>query len=124
MPPVRSASAARRAGLGFIHQDLGLVPALDAVDNIALGQRYASRFWLSGRREARDARMLLCWTGGSSLDVTVMYLSLLMFELWFAAVGTQDTRTLGKSLILAALRAHHLEKNRRPTRQTFSLDLD
>ncbi|HUB39969.1 MAG TPA: sugar ABC transporter ATP-binding protein [Streptosporangiaceae bacterium] len=54
-----SAVAAHHAGLRFIHQDLGLVPTLDVVDNLALGQRYQARWWLSARREAAAARELL-----------------------------------------------------------------
>jgi ribose transport system ATP-binding protein len=34
------ASAARAAGWRFVHQDLGLVPALDTVDNLAIGSGY------------------------------------------------------------------------------------
>jgi ribose transport system ATP-binding protein len=54
-----SATAAHHAGLRFIHQDLGLVPSLDVVDNLALGQRYQGRWWLSAHREAAAARALL-----------------------------------------------------------------
>ena len=54
-----SAAAAHHAGLRFIHQDLGLVPTLDVVDNLALGQRYQARWWLSARTEAAAARELL-----------------------------------------------------------------
>ncbi|MGE0309330.1 MAG: ATP-binding cassette domain-containing protein, partial [Acidimicrobiia bacterium] len=36
-----SVSAARRAGLRFVHQDPGLVLDLDAADNFALGRGYA-----------------------------------------------------------------------------------
>lgn len=45
--------AARAAGLRFIHQDLGLINELDAVDNLALGQHYGGGLWLSDRRERR-----------------------------------------------------------------------
>ncbi|MFD2415685.1 sugar ABC transporter ATP-binding protein [Amycolatopsis pigmentata] len=54
-----SPSAAHRAGLRFIHQDLGLVPGLDVVDNLALGTRYGGRWWLRERPEAAAARALL-----------------------------------------------------------------
>ncbi|HWE56660.1 MAG TPA: sugar ABC transporter ATP-binding protein [Acidimicrobiales bacterium] len=54
-----SASAAHHAGLRFIHQDLGLLPTLDVVDNLALGQSYDARWWLSDRRERAAARALL-----------------------------------------------------------------
>jgi ribose transport system ATP-binding protein len=38
-----SAAAADGAGVRFIHQDLGLVPTLSAVDNLALGHGYGSK---------------------------------------------------------------------------------
>ncbi|MBO9524113.1 MAG: sugar ABC transporter ATP-binding protein [Nocardioidaceae bacterium] len=49
----------RERAVAFIHQDLGLVTELSAVDNLALGHRYAGRWWLSGRRERRAAARLL-----------------------------------------------------------------
>jgi ribose transport system ATP-binding protein len=51
-----SASAAHAAGLRFIHQDLAVIDTFDVVDNLALGEHYSSRWWLSGRRERRAAR--------------------------------------------------------------------
>src|SRR4051794_10946935 len=38
--PLGDAQAAFAAGLRFVHQDLGLVPTLGAVDNLALGRGY------------------------------------------------------------------------------------
>ena len=37
------AAAATHSGLRFVHQDLGLVPALGALDNLALGRGYTKR---------------------------------------------------------------------------------
>jgi ribose transport system ATP-binding protein len=54
-----SAAAARAAGMRFIHQDLGLIPTLDLVDNLALGHRYSTRWWVSDRRERAAARSVL-----------------------------------------------------------------
>ncbi len=54
-----SALAAERAGMRFIHQDLGLVPELDVVDNLALGYGYSSNRWVSLGSEAANARRLL-----------------------------------------------------------------
>ncbi|MBN9155781.1 MAG: sugar ABC transporter ATP-binding protein [Microbacterium sp.] len=54
-----SAAAADAHGIRFIHQDLGLVSSLDVTDNLRLGRRYASRWWLSDRKERRIARDLL-----------------------------------------------------------------
>ncbi|GAA3942378.1 sugar ABC transporter ATP-binding protein [Actinomadura viridis] len=58
-PMALGKAAARERSVAFIHQDLGLVAELDAVDNLALGNRYAGRWWLSGRRERRAAARLL-----------------------------------------------------------------
>jgi ribose transport system ATP-binding protein len=50
-----------RAGLRFVHQDLGLVNELDTVDNLALGHGYSSdTTWrIRWSEEARIARQLL-----------------------------------------------------------------
>jgi ribose transport system ATP-binding protein len=58
-----SAGAAAAAGIRFVHQDLALVPELDAVDNLALGSRYDGRWWLSDRRERRATREILAEFG-------------------------------------------------------------
>jgi ribose transport system ATP-binding protein len=52
--------ASALAGLRFVHQDLALVPALDAVDNLALGRGYqrngvGSIRWRRERAQAREA---------------------------------------------------------------------
>ena len=54
-----SPDAAMRAGIRFIHQDLGLVDGLSVGDNLALPRGYRSRWWLSSRQERREARSLL-----------------------------------------------------------------
>ncbi len=46
-------------GLHFVHQDLGLVPTLDTVENLALGEGYRTGFggrikWKEARRDARE----------------------------------------------------------------------
>jgi ribose transport system ATP-binding protein len=61
-----SAQAANAAGMRFIHQDLGLIPALDSVDNLALGHPYGSRWWVSDRQERKRARALF---GEFGLDI-------------------------------------------------------
>ena len=55
------AGAGDHAGLRFVHQDLGLVPTLDALDNLAMGHGYErNRLGLiSWRREARLTRKTL-----------------------------------------------------------------
>ncbi|MGH2937946.1 MAG: sugar ABC transporter ATP-binding protein [Solirubrobacterales bacterium] len=47
--------AAHAASLRFIHQDLALIGELNAVDNLALGESYGSRIWLSDGRERKRA---------------------------------------------------------------------
>jgi ribose transport system ATP-binding protein len=64
-----SPSAARDAGIRFIHQDLGLINEFDIVDNLALGDTYQGRWWLSGRRERAHAREV-CAEHGIAVDVT------------------------------------------------------
>jgi ribose transport system ATP-binding protein len=56
-----TAGAGDHAGLRFVHQDLGLVPTLDACDNLAMGHGYErNRLRLiSWRREQRLARETL-----------------------------------------------------------------
>lgn len=53
------AAAAQAAGLRFVHQDLGLVDALDVVDNIALSTTYPTALggrirWGTARAQARE----------------------------------------------------------------------
>ena len=64
------AAAALRGGLRFVHQDLGLVDGLDAVDNFALGHGYVRRRsgaidWSGCRRQAREALAAL----GMAIDL-------------------------------------------------------
>jgi ribose transport system ATP-binding protein len=50
-----SATAAQNAGIRFIHQDLALIGEFDAVDNLALGEKYARRAYVSEHHERREA---------------------------------------------------------------------
>jgi ribose transport system ATP-binding protein len=63
------ADVSARAGLSFIHQDLGLIPSLSTVDNLALGRGYGSRWWISLGGAARRARDLVR-DFGFDFDVT------------------------------------------------------
>ncbi|HEY4826965.1 MAG TPA: sugar ABC transporter ATP-binding protein [Solirubrobacteraceae bacterium] len=58
-------TAAVAAGLRFVHQDLALVPALDALDNLALGRGYERTHagTISWKREAEAASSLLAELG-------------------------------------------------------------
>jgi ribose transport system ATP-binding protein len=57
--------SAERAGLRFVHQDLGLVAGLSVIDNLALGHGYSasSRFRIQWRREEAVARSALLTLG-------------------------------------------------------------
>ncbi len=56
MPPGLS----RELGIGFVHQDLGLVPSLTVLDNLRIGTFASQTSWrLSWRDEGRKARDLL-----------------------------------------------------------------
>ena len=56
-----TATAGEHAGLRFVHQDLGLVPTLDARDNLAMGHGYERNRTglISWRREHRLTRQAL-----------------------------------------------------------------
>ena len=80
-----SATAARDAGIRFIHQDLGLISELDVIDNLALGERFEGRWWLSGRRERTAAQRTLA-KYGVALDVTAPLESLSPAERTMVAI--------------------------------------
>jgi ribose transport system ATP-binding protein len=63
--PHRAAEAARRLGLRFVHQGLGLIDELDAVDNIALAGAYETGFarHIEWRSQTRRSRELLARVG-------------------------------------------------------------
>jgi ribose transport system ATP-binding protein len=67
--PFGLGSHTRAHPIRFIHQDLGLVGPLDAVDNLALGGQYARRWWLSDRVERRAAGAKLA-AFGVAMDVS------------------------------------------------------
>lgn len=54
-------NASKDVGLRFVHQDLGLVPALNALDNLALGRGYVvgPLGTISWKKEAEHGRRLL-----------------------------------------------------------------
>jgi ribose transport system ATP-binding protein len=54
--PFGSASASNAAGLRFVHQNLGLVGELNAVENIALGDGFLRPYWIGWREQRRYAR--------------------------------------------------------------------
>jgi ribose transport system ATP-binding protein len=80
-------SASEALGLRFVHQDLGLVDSLDAVDNLALGFGYESFRggirWAAERKRAREALASL----GYRLDVRRPVGSLAMSERTAVAIA-------------------------------------
>ena len=50
-----SAHDAHHHGLRFIHQDLALIDSMSVVDNLALGESYRGKWWLSERKERHRA---------------------------------------------------------------------
>jgi ribose transport system ATP-binding protein len=74
------AAEAHRAGLRFVHQDLGLVESLDCVDNLALGFGYATSAgrikWRAQRAKARLALGSL----GDNVDIRKPVARLTPFE--------------------------------------------
>jgi len=65
--------AAAAAGVRFVHQDLGLVDSLDAVENISMGVGYTTKRggridWAADKQRARDGLDLL---GFDDVDVSV-----------------------------------------------------
>jgi|FLOH01.1.fsa_nt_gi ribose transport system ATP-binding protein len=72
--------ASEAAGLRFVHQDLGLVANLDAVDNLALGQGYITNAtrtisWRKERAKAREALAALGYEINVSMPVAGLQMS-------------------------------------------------
>ena len=95
--------ASEAAGLRFVHQDLGLVGNLDAVDNLALGQGYITNVtktirWRKERAKAREALAAL----GYEIDVKVPVAGLQMSERTAVAIARamSERGTPPKMLIL------------------------
>ena len=94
--------ASEAAGLRFVHQDLGLVNNLDAVDNIALGVGYPSfRGRIRWRQERKRTRAALAELG-YEFDIRRLAGSLAMSERTALAVARAMTprQTPAKVLIL------------------------
>lgn len=53
-----SGADAHKHGLRFIHQDLALINSLPVVDNLALGESYGAKWWLSERKERERAERI------------------------------------------------------------------
>jgi ribose transport system ATP-binding protein len=82
-----NASAADDAGIRFVHQELGLIGNMNAVDNLGLGRGYdVSGGWIRWRGERKRARALLDRLG-LSIDVTVPVADLSLAERTLIAVA-------------------------------------
>jgi ribose transport system ATP-binding protein len=57
--PLDGRPPGRAVPLRFVHQDRGLIPALDAVDNLALVAGFRRRWWLGARTEESAAEEFL-----------------------------------------------------------------
>lgn len=95
--------ASQNAGLRFVHQDLGLVGNLDAVDNINMGQRYVTNMfhtirWRKERAATREALRAL----GYEIDVRAPVGGLQMSERTAVAIARamSDRGSAVKMLIL------------------------
>jgi ribose transport system ATP-binding protein len=95
--------ASEALGLRFVHQDLGLVGNLDAVDNLALGQGYVTNAtktirWRKERAAAREALSAL----GYDINVRMPVASLQMSERTAVAIARamSNRGTPPKMLIL------------------------
>ena len=63
-----SPAEAHHYGLRFIHQDLALIDSMSVADNLALGESYDKKFWLSERHERRRAQKVFAEYG---IDIEV-----------------------------------------------------
>ena len=96
-------TASEAVGLRFVHQDLGLVGNLDAVDNMALGQGYVTNAtrtirWRKERAAAREALAAL----GYDINVRMPVAGLQMSERTAVAIARamSDRGSAVKMLIL------------------------
>jgi ribose transport system ATP-binding protein len=95
-------TASEAAGLRFVHQDLGLVANLDAVDNMALGQGYITNGtrtinWRKERAAAREALAAL----GYEINVKLPVGSLAMSERTAIAIArAMSTRGSGTKMLI------------------------
>ncbi len=81
-------TSSERLGLRFVHQDLGLVDSLDAVDNLALGAGYPSfRGGIRWRQERKRVRAALADLGYHKFDIRRNVGSLAMSERTALAVA-------------------------------------
>jgi ribose transport system ATP-binding protein len=98
-----NATASEAVGLRFVHQDLGLVANLDAVDNMAIGQGYITGVtktisWKKERNAARDALKELGYDINVRMPVGALQMSERTAVAIARAMSTRGSET--KMLIL------------------------
>jgi len=82
-----NAASADDAGIRFVHQELGLIGNMNAVDNLGLGRGYdVSSGWIRWRGERKRARSLLDRLG-VVIDVTVPVAELSLAERTLIAIA-------------------------------------
>jgi ribose transport system ATP-binding protein len=88
-------------GLRFVHQDLGLIPALGAIDNLALGRGYrrGKTGTISWRREAEAGSELLR-SLGYDFDLKIPVSQLLASERTGIAIARALDTSSGKARVL------------------------
>jgi ribose transport system ATP-binding protein len=91
MPIPLPAGMARERGLGFVYQDLGLVPGMTVLENLTIAARSASRGGsnfkpISWRREQREARKVL-ERYGLNLDPSMRVLELPLIDRALLAIA-------------------------------------
>ncbi len=98
-----SPSQAHSLGLAFIHQDLGLIPSLTVLENLALGRGFATslRHRIRWRSENKRARKVL-QEFGYDIDPQTLVRHLSASERTIVAIarGLQDARETAELLVL------------------------
>ena len=85
--------AAERDGIRFVHQDLGLVEGLTAVENLALGNGFTTRYGkISWRADVVRARRALAAIGFESVDVKIPVGALAPAQKTGVALGPRAAR--------------------------------
>jgi len=102
---------AMRAGIGIVYQELSLIPALNACDNILLGHSHRP-WWISRTDDRRQAEAIFQRMGVDvPLDVPVRQLSIAQQQLVeIARILSQDVRILVMDEPTAALNPQEVRR--------------
>jgi ribose transport system ATP-binding protein len=107
----------------FIHQDLGLVPMLNTIENLTLGRREGLRAFAPTRRAEREEAAQLIARFGGSFDVTVPISNISPAECTIVAIARATALWTGERNILvldeptATLHGEEAERLRKVVRQ-------